>query len=145
VPLEVNGGIENVDENKRIQIRLKLEGSREAIDDAKFNLEHGRIRTAASRAYYAAFLLGTAVLFVLDVVRTKHKGVQDAFSEFFVKTGRMEPEYAEIFRRAYVLRLEADYKDRLEKLTLESAKQIVADAEKFVARMEKYLREVGAL
>jgi uncharacterized protein (UPF0332 family)/predicted nucleotidyltransferase len=144
-PLQVNGGVENVDKYKKIQIQIKWETSREALDDARANLEQKRYRTAASRAYYAVFVLATAVLFILDVVRTKHKGVQDAFSEIFVKTGRMEPEYADIFKRAYALRLEADYKDKLEKLTPESAAQDIADCEKFVRRMEAYLREVGAL
>lgn len=144
-PLEVNGGKENVDENKKLQIKHQFEKCQEALDDAKFTLASGRYRTAVSRAYYAIFTIASAVLFVLDVVRVKHRGVQSAFGEFFVKERKFDPEYGKIFERARELREEADYKPVLEKLTPESAKQIVADGERFVARMEQYLREVGAL
>jgi uncharacterized protein (UPF0332 family)/predicted nucleotidyltransferase len=144
-PLEVNGGKENVDEHKKVQIKSQFEKCQEAIDDAKFTLENGRYRTAVSRGYYAVFTIASAVLFVLDVVRVKHRGVQSAFGEFFVKERRFDPEYSDIFERARKLREEADYKPVLEKLAPESAKRIVADCERFIARMEQYLRQVGAL
>ncbi len=145
VPLEVNGSVENVDKNKKIQIQHFLPKAHDALDAANTDIERGYIEGAANRAYYTVFYLATACLFVLDVVRAKHLVVKSAFGEFFVKEGRVEPEYAEIFNRALDLRLEADYSTEYKKLNRASAKQIVADAEKFVKRMEQYLREVGAL
>jgi uncharacterized protein (UPF0332 family)/predicted nucleotidyltransferase len=145
VALQVNGGIENVDQNKKIQISHFIHKAHDALGDAQANLERGSIATAANRAYYAVFYLATAVLFVLDVVRAKHEGVKSAFGQYFVKERRFEPEYAEILERALKLRLDADYSLEYKFLNPTSAAQIVADAEKFVARMEAYLREVGAL
>ncbi|MBI4670807.1 MAG: HEPN domain-containing protein [Chloroflexi bacterium] len=143
--LPVNGGVENVDKNKKIQIKHFIERARQALADAQADLERGSIAAAANRAYYTVYYLATAVLFVLDVVRAKHEGVISAFGEYMVKTKRIEPEYSKILVRAFKLRVDADYAEEWKLLNPESAKQIVADAEKFVARMEEYLREVGAL
>jgi uncharacterized protein (UPF0332 family) len=71
--------------------------------------------------------------------------VRAAFSEYFVKTGRIEAEYKDILKCVWRLCAEADYGDEFKELTPESAKQIIADAGKFVGRIEQYLREVGAI
>ncbi|MBI4670806.1 MAG: HEPN domain-containing protein [Chloroflexi bacterium] len=145
VALQVNGGIENVDKNKKIQISHFIKKAHDALETARGDLERGYIAGAANRAYYSVFYLATAVLFVLDVVRAKHDGVKSAFGQYFIKAKRIEPEYAEILERALKLRLDADYSPVYKFLNPTSAAQIVADAEKFVERMERYLREVGAL
>lgn len=143
--LPVNGGAENVDKHKKIQIKHFIERAHQSLTTAQANLEADDIAAAANRAYYTVYYLATAVLFVLDVVRAKHEGVIAAFGEYMVKPKRVEPEYSKILVRAFKLRLDADYSKEWKLLNPASAKQIVADAEKFVARMERYLREVGAL
>lgn len=144
-PLEVNGGVENVDKHKKFQLAHFISKAHQALKTARANLDAGDIAAAANRAYYTVFYLATAVLLVLDVVRAKHEGVIAAFGEYMVKTKRIEVEYSKILVRAFKLRLEADYSSEFKLLNQESATQIVADAEKFVERMERYLREVGAL
>lgn len=79
----------------------------------------------------------------LDIERSKHAGVQSAFSQYLVKPGRIEPEYSKIYTRARRLREDYDYADELTDLDEEVSADLLADAEKFVARMERYLREVG--
>jgi len=67
-----------------------------------------------------------------------------AFNEFFVKPGVLEPEYA-IYSRARRAREEQDYDLEAAPLTAEEANIIVADAERFLVRLERHLREVGAI
>ena len=53
--------------------------------------------------------------------------------------------YGQIHRKARVWREEQDYLDLAHPLDEAIATQIVKDAERFVARLERYLRETGAI
>jgi uncharacterized protein (UPF0332 family) len=118
--------------------------AREELDTVRENIAHGRFRAAVSRAYYAVFYMASATLFSQSVVRGKHSGVESAFSEYLVKPGHVEVEFARIYQRARRHREEADY---AEDVTVDetAAGQTLADAERFVDRMERFLKSVGAL
>jgi len=132
-----------MDKNDRIQIKHRLERSRQYLDEALTLLEKKMFPGAVSRAYYAVFTLTTAVLLTLDLVRAKHSGVESAFSEYFIRDKRIEEEYKDIFVRAREERELSDYE--LKDYSDEETRKILADCERFVARMEKYLRDVGAI
>jgi uncharacterized protein (UPF0332 family) len=132
-----------MDENARIQIARRLGRAYQNLDEARTLLDAGKFPGAVSRAYYAVFNLTTAVLLTLDLVRPKHSGVASAFSEYFIAPKRLEEEYKDIFNRARRERELADYE--MKEYTEDEARQIIGDCERFIARMEKYLREVGAL
>ena len=62
-----------------------LNGARNALQSAHYNLDGGYCGVAANRAYYAFFYAATALLLTLDITRSKHAGVMAAFRERFVK------------------------------------------------------------
>ncbi|MBI5648881.1 MAG: HEPN domain-containing protein [Chloroflexi bacterium] len=125
-------------------ISVRLEKAKDDIKWARSNLEQGGYRQSINRAYYAVFAIATAALLTLNVTRKKHSGVESAFHQFLVKPGLIEPEYATIYRASFKEREDADYADTTN-FTQAQAHQVLADAEKFVERVEKYLRQVGAL
>jgi uncharacterized protein (UPF0332 family) len=133
-----------VDEHTRIIIGVRLEKAKDDIVTAHDLIALGRLRGAVNRAYYAIYHLATAVLLTQDIERSKHSGVQSAFSHYLVKPGLIEPEYGRILTSARKARETSDYSDRIE-LDEETTQHIVADADRFVARMEEYLASVGAL
>ncbi|MFQ6059122.1 MAG: HEPN domain-containing protein [Anaerolineae bacterium] len=139
---EESGGM--VDENTRLIIGLRLERCREDLALSRTLIAQGYYRQAISRAYYAVFMIASAALLVFDIRRSKHRGVESAVHEYLVKPGLIEPEYGAIYRRAFRHRMDANYEDRAT-FTEEQARAILADAERFVARLERYLREVGAI
>ena len=108
-------------------------------------LEADLPRVAISRAYYAVFYIATAVLLTKGIARSKHSGLRAAFSEFFVKVGDIEPEYAHIIGRAQSLRQEADYAEDVDESDIENAQTLVTEAKTFVARIEQYLKGVGVI
>ncbi len=116
----------------------------EELQAARNLIRDGLYRIAASRAYYAAFLITTALLLTEDLVRAKHSGVHSAFGEMWVKTGKIEEEYGRIYTRLRKTREESDYSDRA-KVTAEIARERLIEAGRFVARLEAYLRVIGAL
>ena len=115
------------------------------MSTARDDLGHNHWRGATNRAYYAIFHVASAALLWLDVERGKHSGIQSAFNEFFVKPGILEPEYGRIYSRARKAREEQDYDLEAAPLTAEEADRIVTEAEGFLMRLERYLREVGAI
>lgn len=88
--------------------------------------------------------MASAALFSQSVVRGKHSGIESAFSEYLVKPGLVEVEFARIYQRARRHREEVDY---AEDVTVDeaAARQTLADAVDFVGRLERFLKDVNAL
>lgn len=104
--------------------------------------------SAIPHAYFAAFYAATAALYAVNVVRGKHAGVRDAISEFLVKPKLLEEEYKDVYHRLLNGREVINYRvfrDKDEMLDDDQARQLLRDAERFVARMERFLRERGAI
>lgn len=133
------------EETRRIIVRVRLEKCKEDLQAAHELLKLGFLRAAVNRAYYGVFHITSAALLTLDIERSKHSGVQSAFSQYLVTPGHIEPEYSRIYGRARRLREDYDYADELKDLDEKVATDLLADAERFVARMERYLKEVGAV
>jgi len=133
-----------MDDARRVIVRIRLEKCAEDLKVARLLLSQGTYRIAVSRAYYAIFMLATAVLLTQDIARSKHSGVLAAFNQYVVKPGLIEAEYGQIFQRAFKARMDADYSDSAY-FNQEQAVQTVEDAERFVRRLEIFLRETGAL
>jgi uncharacterized protein (UPF0332 family) len=132
-----------LDESTRTLLDIRLTKAKEDLTTAQENLAAGRLRAAVNRAYYAAYHVTTALLLTKDIIRSKHAGVQAAFSQHFVKTGLIEPEYARVLAGVRKAREDSDYSDRSE-LDEPAARAIIAEAGRFVARIEQYLKSIGA-
>ena len=133
-----------MEEPIRAYARLRLERAREELETAAENIAHGHYRAAVSRAYYAVFYMASAALFSQSVQRRRHSGVESAFAQYLIKPGHIEPEFGRLYRQARRLREEADYAE--EPMVDEtSARQALADATRFVDRVEQFLRQTGAL
>ena len=131
--------------SRRHYIALRLERARDDLAAAEDDLTHGHLRAAVNRAYYGVFHAAAAALLWQNVERVRHSGLQAAFGEFVVKTAIVEPEFAAIFSRARKLRESQDYDLDALALTPEQAATAVDDARRFIERLERLLREQGAL
>ena len=74
------------------QINRFLEHSADALDDANFLHQDGRILALANRAYYAVFYCACALLLTEHIATKKHEGARVKFHELFIKTGRFSRE-----------------------------------------------------
>jgi len=123
-------------------IKVRLESSLEDLETAKELLSLKRFRAAVNRAYYAIFSLTNAVLLSRGIERSKHSGVESAFIEKFVKAKIFEVEYGKIFDYIRKKREESDYSPKI-RIDEGTAKRVIKDAEKFIARMKRYLEGMG--
>jgi len=123
-------------------IKVRLESSLEDLETAKELLGLKRFRAAVNRAYYAIFSLANAVLLTKGIERSKHSGVESAFIEKFVKAEIFEVEYGKIFDYIRKKREESDYSLKI-RIDEGTAKRVVKDAGKFIARMKQYFEGLG--
>jgi uncharacterized protein (UPF0332 family) len=126
----------------RDTVLVYLDGAREALRSARYNLDGGYYGVAVNRAYYAFFYTATALLLTLDITRSKHVGVLAAFREHFVKTSNFPVEDSQAYGRAFESRNIADY-EMLGKAAPDQARAIVGDAEQFVERCAAFLAAKG--
>jgi len=143
VPLNlIEGELRTMDESTKETIRTYLGLAHDGLRAARYLRQGGFLRDANSKAYYAAHYALVAALYALNVVRAKHSGIEGALSQFLVKPGLVEEEYKDIFVRLRKRREDSDYEPRFVPDEAETDR-LLADAEKFVARMEQFLREHG--
>jgi uncharacterized protein (UPF0332 family) len=116
-------------------IRYRLEQANEALDDARFNLDNGRLRAASNRVYYAMFYAAVALLATRDLSSSRHSGVIGLFYEHFVKSGTFPRELSHHLGRALDMRTDTDYKISL---LPEPAKlgEMLENARAFVQKVE---------
>ncbi len=133
-----------MEEHVRDYARLGLERAREELATARENIASKRYRAAVSRAYYAVFYMASAALFSQSIQRAKHSGIESAFAEFLVRPGHIEPEFGRLYQKARRQREEADYADDAD-IDEAAAQQTLADAERFVNRLERFLRQADAV
>jgi len=140
----VEGEFRTMDEATKETVQIYLGLAHEGLKDAHYLREKGSLRGANSRAYYAAHYALAAALYVLNVVRSKHSGIESALGQFLVKPGLLEEEFKDIFVRLRNRREASDYELKFVP-NQEETDQLIADAERFVARMEQFLQTHGAL
>jgi uncharacterized protein (UPF0332 family) len=133
-----------MEEQGKRTIDAYLARSHEEIDTARLLFANGKYKVALTRAYYAIFCVASAMLLSEGIKRSKHSGVQSAFRQSFIKAGIIEAEYSDIYGAARDARELSDYELWFMPAE-EFTETIIADAERFVARIERYLREVGAI
>lgn len=91
------------------QVTGFLERAVDALDDANFLHQHGRVLALANRAYYAIFYCVCALLATEHVYTKRHQAARAKFSELFVKTGRFIVESSRIVGNSFAARQSADY------------------------------------
>ena len=130
-------------------IRLYIKEARDTWREAILLEKEVGPRRALHSAYYAAFDWATAALYSVNVVRGKHTGIRDALSEFLVKPKLLEEEYKDIYQRLLDARIWSDYqkvkKEHVNDWPDEDARRLLRDTERFIARMEQFLRKHGAI
>jgi uncharacterized protein (UPF0332 family) len=143
-----------MDKATRDAIQDYLRSARRHWKQALHLKQGGFLDGAVSRAYYAVFYAASAALYAVNIVRGKHSGIEAAISQFLVKPGFIEPEYADLYTRLMKTRIQIDYgKERddepgvrqFELPPEEVLERMLHDAERFIARLECFLRERGAL
>lgn len=122
------------DSSKKELIRAK-----KALLAAKTLLENQLYEDCVSRAYYSVLHAAKAALANEGAEPQSHHAVRRMFGLHLVKTGKIEKDFARILTAEQEDREISDYDIHIE-IEQDTAQKRVADADKFVKRMEEYLQ-----
>ena len=117
----------------------ELTRAQKALLAAKTLLENQLYEDCVSRAYYAVLHAAKAALAMEPVEPQSHRAVRRMFGLHLVKTGKIEKEFARILTAEQEDREISEYDIHIE-IEQDTAQKRVADAEKFLKRIEEYLR-----
>ena len=125
------------------EIAEKISMAEECLEEAKLLLSSEYYRGAASRAYYAMFHAAKAMLLAKNISPKRHVGVLRMLGVEFVNKGYLEETYAEAYKLAFDIRMDADYEGGL-KLSKEMAEQVVHDAEEFLKKARIVIEQIAS-
>lgn len=113
--------------------------AKKALSAAKALLEFQLYEDCVSRAYYAVLHAAKAALAMEGIDAQSHVAVRRKFGLNLVKTGKIEKDFAQILTKEKEDRELGDYNIHIE-IERDTAEKRVVDAEKFVKRIETFLR-----
>ena len=120
------------------EVRELLGRSRTELDAARSLAEHDFSAQAIAHAYYAASFASEGALLSVGETRSKHSGVISAFGQLVVKGGGLDAAIGAALRKLFELRNDAV--DNAVGVEKEMAVAAIADAERFVAAVDDWLR-----
>lgn len=118
-----------------------LERAYESLESAKILFENGKYNASISQDYYTMFYASKALLSLKRIYPKTHRGVVSEFSLKFVNEGFIEDIYGKILAKGMQLRERVDY-DVYYKASREEAEEILNEAEIFLERVEKAIKEI---
>lgn len=122
----------------KVEIQSELERAEKALSAAKILFDSTLYEDSISRCYYSILHAAKAVLLIHGIRVESHDAVKRLFGREMIKSGLIENEYAIILREEQDERLLADY-DVTYAPDKELIEERIADAERFIRRMEQYV------
>jgi len=126
------------EENRNALVRLRLEKAKEALTEAKGNIELGFWRVVANRLYYACFYAVNALLIKDGITTHTHSGAINQLSLHFVKKGLIREEQSKLYSRLFALRQTGDYSDRIS-IKEEDIRPLLEPAKEFIEKIEQLI------
>ena len=120
------------------ELKAMLAQANEKLRAAKLLLEGNAWADAMSRAYYAAFHAVSAALLSKGQTYSSHAQTLGAFNKEVVRSGIFPSEFTTFLTRLFEDRQSGDY-DFEPGFTEVEARQDVADAERIVKAIQRYL------
>ena len=125
------------DEERKELIKLYMDNAREALHAAGYNKERFS-KIAVDRAYYSMFYAAHSSLLAEGIKPKTHEGVNNLFSDAFVKTGKFPKEIFKTMGTLENKSYKAEY-DPKTKFPLQEVEKYIKQAEIFVDTVEKMM------
>ncbi|MFW5700967.1 MAG: HEPN domain-containing protein [Cyclobacteriaceae bacterium] len=125
--------------SKEDLINYRIDRAKDTLDDAHILADKGKWNSAINRLYYSAYYAVIALLLRDDLKPTTHNGAKSNFSEYFIKTGKIDKELGKIFSQLFTWRQKGDYDDLFDfdkdivLPYLEPVKKLISEVERLIA------------
>jgi len=92
-------------------INYRITRAKDTYDDALILSEREKWNSTINRLYYATYYALMALLLDSDLKPTTHNGAKSNFSEYFIKTGKIDSKYGKMYSQLFTWRQKGDYDD----------------------------------
>lgn len=92
-------------------IKYRIDRAKDTYNDAQILAEREKWNSTINRLYYSAYYAVMALLLVSDLKPATHNGAKSNFSEYFIKTGKIDKEYGKMYSQLFTWRQKGDYDD----------------------------------
>lgn len=92
-------------------IKYRIARAKDTFEDAQILAEREKWNSTINRLYYAAYYAVMALLLDSDFKPSTHNGAKSNFSEYFIKTGKINKEYGKMYSQLFTWRQKGDYDD----------------------------------
>ena len=92
-------------------IKYRIARAKDTYEDAQILAEWENWNSTINRLYYSAYYAVMALLLDSDLKPATHNGAKSNFSEYFIKTGKIEKEYGKMYSQLFTWRQKGDYDD----------------------------------
>lgn len=122
-------------------IEERIRKATETFEAAKLLASENHWNSAANRLYYSAFYIVLALLAKMDVKTSTHSGAKSEFYRLFIKTGKIDRKYGELYTDLFSKRQEGDYEDFLN-FKSEDISPLIPKVEEFIKALELVIDKV---
>jgi uncharacterized protein (UPF0332 family) len=92
-------------------IKYRIARAKDTFEDAQILAEREKWNSTINRLYYSAYYAVMALLLDSDLKPATHNGAKSNFSEYFIKTGKIDKEYGKMYSQLFTWRQKGDYDD----------------------------------
>jgi len=92
-------------------INYRIARAKDTYEDASILAEREKWNSTINRLYYAVYYAVMALLLYADIKPTTHNGAKSNFSEYFIKTGKIDSKYGKLYSQLFTWRQKGDYDD----------------------------------
>ena len=124
-------------------IEYRLLRAKDTLDDARILAEKKKWNSTINRLYYAAYYAVMALLLDADISPATHNGAKSNFSEYFIKTYKIDKEYGKIYSQLFTWRQKGDYDDLFD-FSMEKVEPYFEPVSKLIDLIEKQIKEKNA-
>ena len=120
-------------------IKYRIARAKDTFDDVRILANSEKWNSAINRLYYAAYYAVIAHLLDSGLKPTTHNEAKSNFSEYFIKSGKLDKKFGLIFSQLFTWRQKGDYDDlfdfQKDKVLpyFEPVEKLIAEIEKLVA------------
>ncbi len=127
--------------NKKVEaIKLKLQRSVMAMNDADLLMQNQSFNSVVNRLYYGCYYATRALLLTQDISPKTHKGVITMLNENFVQKALFEKKKSSFFSSLMEQRHESDYDDEI--ITNEAEiEELVTKAKEYITYVTKQVED----
>ena len=85
-------------------IKYRIARANDTYEDAQILAEREKWNSTINRLYYSAYYAVMALLLAHDLKPATHNGAKSNFSEYFIKTGKIDKEYGKMYSQLFTWR-----------------------------------------